>query len=168
MLRRRHRRVKATVNRIRSRFAARYDLPLDLNQSTGERLKQFGRLPVQSGVTMRSGAILPASFVAAALALAVWPPRPRRPSSSTSTKRTQSMTVTVDGAPRYTGRSRPAAGLRHAERRLQAEPHGRRPFVAGMGQCADAAHDLFRSARPRHSRLFQYQPSRACRRRTAA
>ena len=62
---------------------------------------------------------------------------------------------------RLAGVDRPA-GLRHPERQLQAEPHGRRPPVSGMGQRADAACDLLRSARPRHPRLFRCEASRPC------
>src|SRR6516165_3748333 len=59
-------------------------------------------------------------------------------------KSTQQMSVAVDGAERYVCVDR-AARLRHAKRHVQGEPHGCRPLLPGMGQCADAARGLFRS-----------------------
>jgi hypothetical protein len=48
-------------------------------------------------------------------------------------KTRQQMSVSVDGTPRYLWPvSTRAAGLRHAERHLQGEPHGRRPPIPGM------------------------------------
>ena len=98
---------------------------------------------------------LAAALFAAALALPLAAPA-RADILISIDKTSQSMSVTVDGAPRYiwpvsTGRP----GYDTPSGSYKVNRPGSRPLLAGMGQCADAAYDVLRPARPRHPRLFR-------------
>ncbi len=103
MPRRRHLRVKAKAltSSLRRFGRCRYYLPVDLNQSNAENLSSLADIiAIRSGVSMRSGALCPALLAAAALAVASASPAAAAILVNID-KTTQSMTVTVDGAPRY-------------------------------------------------------------------